>query len=67
MVADEDLSPLPGLFHAISYPGAYAPGYYLTAPPGLGRHIPRRVSPQKQISFKSWRFCDLEVVPSQLI
>jgi len=39
MVADKTLSPLPGLINATSYPGACAPGYHLSAPPGLGPHM----------------------------
>ena len=31
--------PCQGSINTISYPGARAPGYYLSAPPGLGRHI----------------------------
>jgi len=31
--------PCRGSLNATSHPGARAPGYYLSAPPGLGRHI----------------------------
>jgi hypothetical protein len=39
MVPTNVFRPCRGSFNAISYPGACAPGYYLSTPPGLGQHI----------------------------
>ena len=40
--------PYQGSLNATSYPGACAPGYYLSAPPGLCRKGSDAVSRQKQ-------------------